>query len=91
MRAAQAAHLRRASARRTGDHGYGREGPDEGGEDGRRRLLLAATAAAAAGGDGGGGARRPPPEGIIGQAGLRVGMTPASCWASRAHALTGHT
>ena len=42
-----------------------------------------ATAAAAAGGDGGGGAGRPPPEGIIGQAGSRVGMTPArapSCY-----------
>ena len=47
------------------------------------RLLQAATAAGAAGGDGGGGAGRPPPEGIIGQAGSRVGMTPArapSCY-----------
>ena len=41
------------------------------------RLLQAATAAGAAGGDGGGGAGRPPPEGIVGQAGSRVGMTPA--------------
>ena len=44
------------------------------------------TAAAAAGGDGGGGAGRPPPEGIVGQAGSRVGMSPArapSCWAWR--------
>ena len=48
-----------------------------GGKDGRWRLLLASTAAAAAGGDGGGGAGRPPPEGIIGQAGSRVGMMPA--------------
>ena len=42
-----------------------------------RRGWRGRSAAAAAGGDGGGGARRPPPEGIIGQAGLRVGMTPA--------------
>ena len=48
-----------------------------GGQGGRWRLLLAATAAAAAGGDGGGGVGRPPPEGIIGQAGSRVGMMPA--------------
>ena len=50
------------------------------------RLLQAATAAGAAGGDGGGGAGRPPPEGIVGQAGSRVGMMPARapCWASSA-------
>ena len=52
-----------------------------------RRWWLAVMAAAAAGGDGGSGAGRPPPEGIVGQAGSRVGATPTrapSCWPRRA-------
>ena len=38
VRAAQAAHLRRAPARRMGDRGYGRKGPDDGGEPEGRHL-----------------------------------------------------
>jgi hypothetical protein len=39
VRAAQAAHLRRAPARRTGDRGYGRKGPDDRRERQGRRLV----------------------------------------------------